>query len=97
MHNLFKNELLSESFLDKKFNQTDRLKIYSAIKNQLPMLVSERNKLSLSSLFQLNKKSKIDTRILTIKDLIFDLIKQHRLTIKEEFETFFKYELDNLK
>ncbi|MGG8495790.1 hypothetical protein ACQY1Q_05200 [Tenacibaculum sp. TC6] len=96
-HNLFESELFSESFLDKKFNQTDRLKIYNVIKNQLPMLVSERNKLSLSSLFQLNEKPKIDTRVLTIKDLIFDLIKQHRLTIKEEFETFFKYELDNLK
>ncbi|WP_417799747.1 hypothetical protein [Tenacibaculum sp.] len=97
MHNLFENELFNESFLEKKFNQTDRLKIYSAIKNQLPTLVTERNKLNFSSLFLLNEKPKIDTRVLTIKDLIFDLIKQHRLTIKEEFETFFKYELDNLK
>lgn len=97
MQNLFENELFSESFLDKKFNQTDRLKIYKAIKNQLPMPVSERKKLSLYSLFQLNEKPKIDTRVLTIKDLIFDLIKQHRLTIKGEFETFFKHELDNLK
>ncbi|WP_348722511.1 hypothetical protein [Tenacibaculum sp. 190524A05c] len=97
IHNLFENELFSESFLDQKFNQTDRLKIYNAIKNQFPMLVNKKTKLSLPSLFQLNKKTKIDTRVLTIKDLIFDLIKEHRLTIKEEFETFFKYELDNLK
>ncbi|RBW61423.1 hypothetical protein DS884_03695 [Tenacibaculum sp. E3R01] len=97
MHNLFENELFSESFLDKKFNQTDRLKIYNAIKNQLLIPVSKRNKLSLSSLFQLNDRPKIDTRVLTIKDLIFDLIKQYRLTIKGEFETFFKYELDKFK
>jgi len=96
MHNLFENELFSELFLDKKFNQTDRLKIYKAIKNQLPMPVSERKKLSLYSLFQLNKKPKIDTRVLTVRDLIFDLIKQQRLTIKGEFKTFFKPELDNL-
>lgn len=95
--NLFENELSSESFLDKKFNQTDRLKIYKAIKNQLPMPVSKRKKLSLHSLFHLNEEPKIDTRVLTIKDLIFDLIKQNRLTIKGEFETFFKHELDSLK
>ncbi|MGH1388418.1 hypothetical protein [Kordia sp.] len=97
MQNLFENELSSESFLDKEFNQTDRLKIYKAIKNQLPMPVSERKKLGLYSLFHLNEKPKIDTRALTIKDLIFNLIKQNRLTIKGEFETFFKHELDNLK
>lgn len=97
MQNLFENELFSESFLDKKFNQTDRLKIYKAIKNQLPVPVSERKRLNLPSLFQLNEKPKIDTRVLTLKDLIFDLIKQHRLTIKGEFETFFKHELENLK
>ncbi|WP_431164854.1 hypothetical protein [Tenacibaculum halocynthiae] len=97
MQNLFENELFSESFLYKKFNQTDRLKIYKAIKNQLPMPVSERKKLSLSSLFQLNQKPKIDTKVLTIKNLIFDLIKQHRLTIKGEFETVFKHELDKFK
>ena len=55
------------------------------------MPVSERNKLSLYSLFQLNEKPKIDSRVLTIKDLIFDLIKQHRLTINGDFETFFKH------
>lgn len=97
MQNLFENELFNESFLDKKFNQTDRLKIYNAIKNQLPMPVSERVKLSLYSLFQLIEKPKIDTSVLTIKELIFDLIKQHRLIIKGEFGTFFKHELDNLK
>ncbi|WP_452601975.1 hypothetical protein [Pontimicrobium sp. MEBiC06410] len=95
--NLFENELSSESFLDKKFNQTDRLKIYKAIKNQLPMPVSKRKKLSLHFLFHLNEEPKIDTRVLTIKDLIFDSIKQNRLTIKGEFETFFKHELDSLK
>ncbi len=97
MQNLFENELSSESFLEEKFNQTDRLKIYKAIKNQLPLPISEKKKLSLYSLFKLNEKPKIDTRVLTIKALIFDLIKQNRLTIKREFETFFKNELDNLK
>jgi hypothetical protein len=97
MQNLFEKELFSESFLEKKFNQTDRLKIYKAIKNQLPQPVSESKKLSLYSLFHLNKKPKIDTSVLTIKDLICDLIKQNRVTIKSEFETFFKDELDNLK
>jgi len=97
MKNLFENELSSESFLDKKFNQADRLKIYKAIKNQFPLPVSERKKLSMYSLFHLHEKSKIDTRVLTIKELICDLIKQNRLTIKEEFKTFFKPELDNLK
>lgn len=97
MQNLFENELSNESFLDKKFNQTDRLKIYKAIKNQLPQPASESKKLSLYSLFHLNEKPKIDTRVLTIKDLICDLIKQNRVTIKGEFETFFKDELDNLK
>ncbi|WP_299677118.1 hypothetical protein [uncultured Tenacibaculum sp.] len=95
--NLFKNELSSESFLNKKFNQTDRLKIYKAIKKQLPLEVGDRKKLSLYSLFNLNEKPKIDTRISTINDLIFDLIKKNRLIIKREFETFFKHELDNLK
>ncbi len=61
------------------------------------MPVSKRKKLSLHSLFHLNEEPKIDTRVLTIKDLIFDLIKQNRLTIKGEFETFFKHELDSLK
>ena len=81
--NLFENGLYSESFLDKKFNQTDRLKVYKAIKNQLPQPVSESKKFSLYSLFHLNEKPKIDPRVLTIKDLIFDLIKQNRVTIKE--------------
>jgi len=92
-YNLFENELFSESFLDKEFNQADRLKIYKAIKNLHPLLVIERNKLSLFSLFQLSDKPKIDTRVLTIRDLIFDLIKKHRLIIKEDFKTFFNDEL----
>lgn len=95
--NLFENELSSDPFLDKKFNTTDRLKIYNAIKNQLPKPLRESNKSPLYSLFYLNKKPKIDTRVLTIRDLICDLIKQNRITIKAEFEAFFKNELDNLK
>lgn len=83
--------------MNKKFNQTDRLKIYKAIKKQLPPEVGDRKKLNLYSLFNLNEKPQIDTSISTINDLIFDLIKQNRLIIKREFETFFKHELDNLK
>ncbi|GGG32083.1 hypothetical protein GCM10011344_36250 [Dokdonia pacifica] len=75
MQNLFENELSSESFLDKKINQTDRLKIYKTIKNQFPVPVNERKKLSLYSLFYLNEKPNINSRLLTIKDLICDLIK----------------------
>jgi len=94
---LFVNKLSSESFLDKKFNQSDRLKIYKAIKNQLPQPVNKSAKSSLYSLFHLAEKPKIDTRTSTIKELIFDLIKQNRSTIKGEFETFFKQDIDNLK
>jgi hypothetical protein len=94
---LFENELSSDLFLDKKFNTTDRLKIYNAIKSQLPQPERAPKKLRLYSLFHLNEKPKIDTRALTIRDLICDLIKQSRVTIKGEFETFFKDELDNLK
>lgn len=96
IHNLFENELFSDPFLDKEFNQADRLKIYRALKNEHPLLVIERNKLSLYSLFQLNEKPKIDTSVLTIRDLIVDLIKKHRFTIKEDFKTFFKEEINNL-
>ena len=94
--NLFENEIYSASFLNRKFNQTDRLKIYKAVKNQLPMLVRERKNWSLFSLFHLNEEPEINTSVLTIRDLIVDLIKRNRLTIKGEFETFFKHELDNL-
>ena len=149
--NLFENELSSESFLDKKFNNTERLKIYNAIKNHLPQPVRENKKLLLHSLFQLivfllpwiiyiittskedtlklfsftypkffvllyvigillvrgfnkvfgnyfnTKKTIVDIRALTIRDLIFALKKQNRLVIKENFDTFFKNELENLK
>ena len=149
--NLFENELSNESFLDKKFNNTDRLKIYKAIKNHLPKPVRERKKLLLHSLFQLivfllpwiiyaittskedtlklfsftypkyfvflyvigillvrgfnkvfvnyfyTKETIVDIRVLTIRDLIFALKKQNRLVIKENFDTFFKNELENLK
>lgn len=95
--NLFANELSSNPFLDKKFNTTDRLKIYNAIKKQLPQPVTEGKKLHLYSLFHLNEKPRNHTKILTIRDLIYDLIKQNKKTIKEEFETFFKDELENLK
>lgn len=149
--NLFKNELSNDSFLDKKFNTTDRLKIYNAIKKQLAQPIRNNKELLLYSLFHLgvfllpwiiyiiityteetfklfsftnsksfvflfiigillvigfnyifggffkNDKSQIDIRVLTIRELICDLIKQNRIDIKENFEFFFKNELENLK
>ncbi|CAL2075529.1 conserved protein of unknown function [Tenacibaculum sp. 190524A02b] len=44
---LFENELLLDSFLDKKINTNDRLRIYNTIKNQLPLPVKEHEKLAL--------------------------------------------------
>ncbi len=45
--NKFKNEVFLDSFLDKRFDSNDRLKIYNTIKDKIPLPVKEDEKLFL--------------------------------------------------
>lgn len=46
-HNKFKNKISLDSFLDKKIDNQDRLKIYNTIKNNLPLPIKEDENLFL--------------------------------------------------
>ncbi|WP_196887518.1 hypothetical protein [Aureivirga sp. CE67] len=94
--NIFKNEANLDSFLDKKFDTSDRLKIYNAIKNNIVLSFKKEEKSLFHYLlnsFSRKEKPDIDTRVTTIREFICSIIKQHRIDIKENFELIFKKDI----
>ncbi len=146
----FENQVALDSFLDKKVDSKDRLKIYNRIKNQIPLPMKESKNLTLYFLFLSvafllpwiiylifttkeginivssftnlktflslfligvllvatfdaifgrffkSNKPPVDTRALTIRKFICDLIGQNKNDIKEQFEIIFKEDLEKL-